>query len=161
MQIERARISDAKSIVKINIQEWRNTYKGIFPEEYLRSLKSSEEESIKKCEQKIAEYIVCRINRRVVGFLRFGSNKKGYSLEYAEVYALYVDKAYQGQGIGRALIHYAFHILKKEYSYVLISTLVDNKANQFYLKMGGKLIGTSEFVLASNHYKENVYEFAL
>ena len=88
-------------------------------------------------------------------------NKKDYSNEYGEIYALYVDSEYRKKGIGQALINYAFDILKKKYRYILISTLVENDANKFYQKIGGKIIGKSVFKLIDNEYEENVYLYEL
>ena len=51
MKIEPAQIMDASSIVKINIQEWQNTYQGIFPNSFLASLKEKEDQSIEKCQK--------------------------------------------------------------------------------------------------------------
>ena len=161
MKIEKAQIEDAKSIAEINIKEWKNTYKGIFPDKFLENLSKKEDESIEKCKNKINEYIVCKINNQVVGFLRFGKNKKGYNDNYAEIYALYIDKDYQQKGIGAALINFAFENLKPNYKYVLISTLVENDANLFYKKIGGKLINKVVFSLENNEYEENLYEYEL
>ncbi len=161
MIIEKAKESDAKSIIKINIKEWKNTYKNIFPTIFLKKLSQKENESIKKCQNKINEYLVCKINDKVVGFLRFGQNKKGYNENYAEIYALYVDKDYQKRGIGTSLINFAFKELKHNYKYVLISTLIQNDANIFYKNIGGKLIDKVNFSLENNEYEENLYEFKL
>ena len=38
----------------------------------IRNAKIEDAESIVKCKNKISEYIVCEINNKVVGFLRFG-----------------------------------------------------------------------------------------
>ena len=161
MKIEKAQTEDAKSIVEINIKEWKNTYKGIFPDKFLENLSEKEEESGEKCKNKINEYIVGKINNQIVGFLRFGKNKKGYNDNYAEIYALYIDKEYQRKGIGTALINFAFENLKPNYKYVLISTLVQNDANLFYKKIGGKLIDKVNFSLGNNEYEENLYEYEL
>ena len=160
MKIEKAQIEDVKSIVEINIKEWKNTYKGIFPDKFLDNL-TKEEESIEKCKNKLNEYIVCKINNKVVGFLRFGKNKKGYNDNYAEIYALYIDKDYQRKGIGTALINYAFENLTPNYKYVLISTLLQNDANLFYKKIGGKLIDKIIFSLENSDYEENLYKYEL
>ena len=61
---------------------------------------------------KINEYIDCEIENKVVGFLRYGKNKKNYNDKYAEVYALYVDSKYKNRGIGRHLLKYSFNNLK-------------------------------------------------
>ena len=161
MKIEQAKISDASKIVDININEWINTYTGIFPTDFLENLKNKKEESIEKCKNKINEYVVCKIDNQVIGFLRYGKNKKGYSDEYCEIYSLYIDKNYQHKGIGSDLIAYAFEILKPQYKYVLISTLVQNSANEFYQKIGGELLKQIDFKLESNVYQENLYLFTL
>ena len=161
MNLEKAQIEDARNIVEINIEEWKNTYKDIFPDKFLENLSEKKEESIEKCKNKINEYIVCKINNQVVGFLRFGKNKKGYNDNYAEIYALYIDKDYRRKGIGKALINFAFENLKSNYKYVLISTLVQNNANLFYKKIGGKLIDKVNFSLENNEYEENLYEYEL
>lgn len=158
--IREAKLEDAKSIVTLNIKEWINTYKNIFPDDFLNNLKITDE-SIEKCQKKIKEYIVYEIDNKIVGFLRYGKNKKNYSEEYAEIYALYVNKTYQKKHIGSELIKYAFSKLKDNYKYVLISTLKENSANEFYQKIGGKFIGKSEFLLDDKAYLENVYEFKL
>ena len=161
MKIEKAQIEDVKSIVEINIKEWKNTYKGIFPDKFLNNLTKKEEESIEKYKNKLNEYIVCKINNKVVGFLRFGKNKKGYNDDYAEIYALYIDKDYQRKGIWTALINYAFENLTPNYKYVLISTLLQNDANLFYKKIGGKLIDKIIFSLENSDYEENLYKYEL
>ena len=159
--IREANIKDAKNIVKLNILEWKNTYKNIFPNAYLDSLDINNEESILKCQNKINEYAICEIDNNVVGMIRYGKNKKGYDDNYAEVYALYVSSNYQKQGVGTKLIDFAFNKLKDNYKYVLISTLKENNANKFYQKIGGKLIGNCNFTLNNQDYLENLYEFKL
>ena len=42
MIIKKAQIEDAKNIVAINIKEWKNTYKGIFPDKFLENLSKKE-----------------------------------------------------------------------------------------------------------------------
>ena len=49
MVIRKALEKDAESIVNININGWQETYYGIFPTEFLKSLSSIKEENIKKC----------------------------------------------------------------------------------------------------------------
>lgn len=43
-------------------------------------------------------------------------------------------------GIGKKLLEYTFTILKEKYTYVLISTLKQNSAKNFYLKCGGNYV---------------------
>lgn len=159
--IRTAEENDAKKIVYINIMSWKETYKGIFPKDFLDNLNPNDVDSIQKCKKKIHEYIVYEIDGKVVGFVRYGLNKKNYSKEYGEIYALYVDENYKNKGIGSKLINYTFNILKEKYNKVLISTLQGNSANTFYKKMGGKNIDICKFKLQDKEYIENLYEYDL
>lgn len=161
MLIRKAVENDAENIVKINIKGWIETYRGIFPDDFLDNLEQKELESIEKCKNKIKEYLVCEIDNKVVGFLRYGKNKKNYNDKYAEIYAIYVDSQYKKMGIGKKLLAFSFINLKNEYDFVLISTLQQNSATIFYEKCGGKQIGTCSFKLDNNEYVENLYLFNL
>ena len=101
MIIREAEKADAESIINININGWLETYHGIFPNDVLKKLEQKKSESIEKCKNKISEYIVCEMGNKVVGFLRYGKNKKNYNDKYAEVYAIYIDSKYKKRGIGR------------------------------------------------------------
>ena len=159
--IRKANVNDAKDIVKVNVMGWKNTYKNIFPQTFLDELDPEDENSIRKCQEKINQYAVCEVDNKIVAMIRYGRNKKSYDDSYAEIYALYVDDSYKKQGIGSKLVEFAFEELKNEYDYLLISTLVDNSANEFYKKIGGKFVGNCDFLLGNDKFVENVYEYLL
>lgn len=161
IEVRKAKIEDALSIVNININSWKDTYEGIFPDSFLNSLGENIDESVEKCKNKINEYVVAIMDDKVVGFARIGPNKKEYSDEYAEVYALYIDNEYRHKGIGTELIKYCFCYLKEKYIFCLISTLQQNSSNEFYKKIGGQLIDTCRFKLLDKDYIENLYLFEL
>lgn len=98
--IRKALKKDAKEIVYINIMSWKETYKGMLPQDFLDNLNPYNEENVKRCQQSIEEYAVYEENNKVVGIVRYGENKKGYDNIYGEIYALYVDSKYQHQNIG-------------------------------------------------------------
>lgn len=148
---------DAKIIVEINIKEWQNTYKDIFPKDFLNNLDKLKEESIVRCQRKINEYIVYEENNKVLGFIRYGINKKGFTNKYGEIYAIYVDSNFQGKGVGSKLLKEALKRLEKDFNYVLVSTLIQNSANEFYIKKGFNLIGKSKFNIESESFDENLY----
>ena len=161
MIIREAEKADAESIINININGWLETYHGIFPNDVLKKLEQKKSESIEKCKNKISEYIVCEMENKVVGFLRYGKNKKNYNDKYAEVYAIYIDSKYKKRGIGRKLLEYSFNKLKDTYDNVLISTIQENSATKFYEKCGGKKIVICCFKLDNKEYQENLYLFDL
>lgn len=159
--ITKATKEDAESIITININSWKTTYKNIFSSDILNNLDSTKETAITKCENKIQEYVVCKYNNEIIGFARYGPNKKNYSKDYAEVYALYVKDNFQKKKVGSSLLNYIFNNLKNNYKYVLISTLKLNKANLFYKKVGGIFIKEIPLVIGNTTYKENLYKFIL
>ena len=157
--IRKARKEDAISIVYINITSWKETYKNIFPKSFLDKLNPYDEESIQKCINKINEYIVYTKDNQVLGFARYGKNKKAYADDYGEIYALYVDNNHHGEKIGSKLVKNIIKRTKNKYKYLLISTIKDNTANEFYKKIGGKIIDKCIFKLENKEYVENIYKF--
>ena len=161
VEIRNAIKNDAKDIVRINIDSWKDTYNNIFPNSFLNSLDNKYESSVTKCIKNINEYVVAVESNNIVGFARIGKNKKNYNDEYGEIYALYIKKEYRKKGVGKKLLEYSFNTLKNNYKYCIISTLIDNKANNFYKKNNGKLIGNSMFELENKQYMENIYLYKL
>lgn len=159
--IRKANVNDAKRIVYINVTSWKETYKNIFPKKILDALDPKSEKNIKRCIEDINQYIVYELNERVVGFIKYGINKKGYDDSYAEIHMLYVDNNYKQKGIGTKLVNYVFDKLRNDYKHVLISTLKENSANIFYKKIGGKKIGESKFIISNKIYLEDVYVYDL
>ncbi len=159
--IRLAKISDAEQINYINVSGWKETYKDIFPKDFLDNLNGYDEENVQKIRDKIDQYVVCELEGKVVAMARYGKNKKGYDDNYAEVYALYVDSNYKNKKIGTQMVNFIFEQLKDNYKYVLISTLKENSANEFYKKIGGEFIGNCDFKLNDNTYIENIYKYYL
>ena len=50
-------------------------------------------------------------------------------------------------------------MFKGKYKYLLISTLKENSAKEFYKKIGGRKIDECNFVIEGKIYKENIYIF--
>lgn len=155
--IRKAVEEDAKIIVEINIKGWQNTYKDIFPRDFLNNLDKLKEENIVRCQKKISEYIVYEENDKILGFVKYGINKKGFTDKYGEIYAIYVDSNYQGRSVGSKLLKETLKRLEKDFDYVLVSTLIQNSANEFYIKEGFTLIGKSKFNIEGESYDENLY----
>ena len=139
--IRKAKKEDAQAILDININSWKDTYKNIFPKEYLDNLCNSSDDyqkAIIKNRQKIDNgdsFYVAEVNNKVVGFCSFGKSKKEIKPLAGEIYALYVKKDYCSLGIGRELFNQAKKELAKKYDEVIVSCLLKNRSNEFYKKM--------------------------
>lgn len=160
--VRKAMPSDAKDIVEINIKGWQDTYKGIFPDSYLKKLNIDKEKHIEKYKEKIdkkGNFLVSLFDDKIVGFANYGLNKKNMNDSIGEIYAIYILSEYQKSGIGSKLFNQTINLLKDDYKNIIVSCLLENPSNLFYKKMGGKLIDNCEFVLENEKYTENVYEF--
>ena len=78
-----------KKIVYINVMSWKNTYKEIFPQSFLYNLDPTNSNIIQNCKNGINEYIICELNSKVVGFGRYGLNKKIMIINMVK-YMLYI-----------------------------------------------------------------------
>lgn len=159
--VREANTRDAKAILDINISSWKETYKNIFPSEFLDNLCSTEEEyntALNNVKENIKDHIVAKYNNKVVGFIKLGQSKKEVYSECGEIYALYVDNEYIKKGIGKMLFNSAKSQLKEKYNSIIVSCIKENTSNDFYLKMGCKKIGETDFILNNKKYKENLYE---
>lgn len=82
---------DIKEISKIIVDDWKETYKGMVDEEYLRDLtyKKKEEKIMNNYEKQKA--IVYVEDNNVLGYCRFGESREKIK-DYGEIIALYVRK---------------------------------------------------------------------
>ncbi|WP_406866920.1 N-acetyltransferase family protein [Priestia megaterium] len=147
MKIIKATSSHIPSVARLYVDNWRITYKGLVPDAYLNSL--SYKQSAEKWSFFLTEpshFILLAIDERekIVGFSAGKPHLSG-----AEIYALYVCKEVQNQGVGHLLF---FHSVKEftdqHYTSMIIWAMKKNKkAVQFYKKLGGKKIlnRTSQF----------------
>jgi ribosomal protein S18 acetylase RimI-like enzyme len=87
-------------------------------------------------------YVAENRDGEIVGFSSGGKERSGkYNAFDGELYAIYILKEYQGQGIGKALIKPIIEEIKRMglYSMVVI-VLKNNISRLFYEALGGKKI---------------------
>lgn len=150
---------DIYQVVKIHINGWKITYKGIIDDEYLNTM--NEQEIIKKREKDYMEngFIVAEFEGKIVGFCRYIDNnsfsKEMQEVDY-ELLALYVKLSLKHKGIGTKLFEYVRQEFKnKGKAKMALWCLKDNEPSKnFYTKMGGKIIKEKEILIGKNDYKE-------
>jgi ribosomal protein S18 acetylase RimI-like enzyme len=142
--IRPAIVDDAPGIARAHIDSWRSTYRGIVPDSVLDSLDYGSRTEI--WQQQIADttrrqfVLVAESNAStIVGFVSGGTERTGDYLEFSgEIYALYVDDAWQGAGIGRRLLERGMRILLDQgHRSMLIWALTENPSCGFYRRLGG------------------------
>jgi ribosomal protein S18 acetylase RimI-like enzyme len=105
-----ARPDDAAAIARLRIDTWRAAYAGIVDADVLGGL-GVDDADIERRQQRIREpppgvhTLVATADGEVVGFVVVGPTRDDGGAELTgEVYAIYVDAAHWGTGIGRQLM---------------------------------------------------------
>lgn len=158
--IRKATISDTKGIARVHVKSWKTTYAHIVPDEYLNNLTYESREQIWINSIPNGGVYVAETNEgEIVGFSSCGKERSGnYDGFDGELYAIYILKEYQGQGIGRALIQPIIEeFLGMGLNTMLVLVLKDNASRLFYEALGGKKIDEIEVQIAGRKLTEVVY----
>ena len=148
LSIRKATLEDAEAIAIINVKTWQCAYRGKMPNEILDSMdvqhkKEGWEEWIKADYPKTYIF-VAEVNDMIVGYCYCGGSKGTEDL--GEIYSLYVDPEFQGQGVGSALMENAFQFMKKQqFKSAILWVLTSNEPTiKFYEHKGWKNTGETK-----------------
>ena len=163
MEIRKALKKDSRGIVECNVKTWITTYTGIIPDSILQNRLDNIEDSIKKCEANIEEkdnVFVAIEDEKVVGIVSFGKSKILEEEITGEIYWLYVLNEHHGKRIGEKLFKKAQDELKNTgYKKMLVTCIKQNPSNNFYIKMGGKIIDVINSDICGAKLEENLIVF--
>jgi len=160
MKIREANIIDVEWIAHVHLDSWRSTYKGIISESYLSnlSLENRMENWIWTFNNLIQDesiFIAVDTNEGIVGFSNSGKNRNSEFEHDGELYAIYLLKGHQRQGIGRLLVQAAVQALKeKGYKSMMVWVLEDNPSLGFYQRIGGTVIGRKKINIGEDEFVE-------
>ncbi|MCY8816339.1 GNAT family N-acetyltransferase [Bacillus atrophaeus] len=160
MNIRKAVLSDAKGIAKVHVDCWKTTYKNIVSDQYLNNLTyESREQLWKNNIPNGGVYVAENKEGEIVGFSSGGIERSGnYNGFEGELYAIYILKEYQGNGIGKALVKPIIDEIKEiGLNSMLVLVLKDNISRLFYESFGGKKIDTVEVEISGKKLFELVY----
>ena len=169
--IRKANPEDARGWATLVNQVWRDAYRHIFPEEVFLEKDSKLEEKIESFQAWVkndSENIVyvAEHDGKIIGIM-CGSIRSSYApfhSDYADLGALYIDPAFQGQGIGTAF-RKTFEKWAGENGatqYVIGVLKENHKARKVYEAWGGKLSQQEiDFVKHNVAYPEVFYTFQM
>lgn len=156
--VRRARPGDASAIAQVHVRSWRESYRGLVPDAYLAQLSVAGHE--RHWRQTFAAggwAFVAEWEQRVVGFASGGLSRARRDIS-GELYLLYVLRASQGRGVGRALFDACHYELARcGHRGLLVWVLAENPARGFYERLGGEPSGESSVTLAGTRLREVAY----
>ncbi len=164
MIIREARIEDAAGIAKVHVDTWRTTYAGILPDEHLANLSYERREKLwidyilSGAESRVFNYVAENDAGQIVGFASGGPERKNDPDYKSELYAIYILKEYQSQGIGHHLTQTLVKsLLQSGMNTMLLWVVSDNPARRFYEALGGQQIKTERTELGGVMIDEVAY----
>ncbi len=145
LQIRQARQDDAADVAQVYIDSWQDTYPGVLPSALLRAMtprgQTARWLAAIRAKGRETVLVADSASHGIVGMTSVGPSRDGDLGFDGEVYTLYVDPAFYGMGVGRALLKGAFRCLRADgMSSCVIWAHALNNARFFYEALGGRLI---------------------
>jgi len=143
MQYRIANINDLENLAKLHAESWRNSYRGIFSDEFLDNEVWNERRnswanrfSSPKDNQRV---LIATDNNKICGFIcAFGNENSKWG---TFIDNLHVSKTAQGKGVGKQLMHLIARWADESFDNkgVYLEVLEDNlNARRFYHRIGAK-----------------------
>ena len=152
--IRRARPGDVAALARVQVQSWREAYRGIIPQPCLDQLSIAAHERQWRRSLGGGWAFVAEWEQRLVGLASAGLARSRRDVS-GELYLLYVLRTHHGQGIGRALFDACHYELARcGHRGMLVWVLADNPATRFYRHLGGEPAGESMVALAGVRLRE-------
>ena len=153
---------DAPALARVHVQSWKETYRGLMPDDFLESMTSEPRRERRRSlwtqtlEEGQDSVLVAVEDGEVVGFASGGlTDFAGYD---AELFTLYLRRSAQGQGIGRALMReLARDLVARGHQSMLLWVLDVNPTRAFYEYLGGTVITEKTEVVPGGALREVAY----
>ena len=162
--IRQATEADAARIARIHVESWRTTYAGLLPDRVLLNLNSAEHESrwwrqaLGRHRRNNFIYVAEDEGHGVVGFGSAGPSRDAALHYRGEVYTLYLDDSFHGEGIGRRLFTALSERLVVERGpSMVVWVLKGNPSRFFYQALGGKIVARRRSSFAGAPIEELAY----
>jgi ribosomal protein S18 acetylase RimI-like enzyme len=162
--IRRAVDTDAASIAQVHVDAWRSTYAGIVAQDYIdrRSLADFTArwlDRLRDTTDSSPTVLVAVDNHdAITGFVSGGRTRDDTVPFDSELYAIYLLKHAQGQGLGRRLVEeLARHLLSQGHTSLCVTVLTANPACHFYERLGAVWIREVPHVLGEQTYQASWY----
>ena len=162
--IRAAEAGDSAAIARVQIETWRDAYRGIVDDGHLAAM--NEEERATRWQNWITAeadkrplIFVAGQEQDVVGFIAGGPTRQQEFPFDAELFALYVKPDFQRQGVGRRLTRTLVdQLLQHGFQSLIVAVLEANESGRrFYESLGGRNVGLQSTKIGNKSYPEVFY----
>ncbi|MGW7198721.1 N-acetyltransferase family protein [Streptomyces chryseus] len=144
--------ADIDAVAGLRVRGWQSAYTGIIPKPFLDGMSAVADAKKRRAgfassRGSVVDLVAVDDDDMPVGWVCFGPYRgETDAPSPGEVYALYVEPALMGQGVGRALLEAAHrHAASRQFSTMQLWVLRDNsRARQFYAAAGYAPDGAEE-----------------
>jgi Sortase and related acyltransferases len=161
--IRPAEVKDADGIAYVHVTAWQDTYQGLMPDSVLKTLSVERrsrqwKETLQDASSPYHPTLVAEMNRQIAGFANYGREREGDQGYDGELFAIYVLKKFQGQGIGHKLVQgTAQGLLALNLASMLVWVLSNNPYQKFYERLGGVYLREKSLQIGEAHLMEKAY----
>ncbi|MQY39676.1 L-methionine sulfoximine/L-methionine sulfone acetyltransferase [Streptomyces sp. RB17] len=142
-------LADCDRVSEIRIRGWQHAYQGLMPQSYLDGLSVAADAERRRAwftqgDGSVVNLVAERAGK-VLGWAAYGPYRDGeVRTGEAELYAIYVDPAHLGSGVGRALLSASVERCSS-HPRILLWVLKENAtARRFYERAGFRPDGAEE-----------------
>ncbi|MCD2185155.1 GNAT family N-acetyltransferase [Rhizobium sp. GN54] len=162
IEIRKGRTADVFAIGRVLVETWRATFRGLLDDGFLDRM-SPAEQALRHMERRnslgVGHFVA--IDRRtgeLVGFANFGPARYATPTPVGEIYALYVLPAYQGLGIGEALVRAVARWMVEGGTVTLLAWVLSTNPNRaFYERLGAAPVETGFVGIGGHRYEQVAY----
>ena len=146
MRIRPAATADCRAIAEVHVASWQETYGGLLPEAVIARQGVDDRETqwrrTLERDPRLSDVFVADHDGAVVGFVASGPCRTDALERDGEIYAVYLLRAHQRRGTGRALCRAAaLRLRERGMASVAVWVLRENApARRFYERAGGKIL---------------------
>lgn len=159
ISIRYAKVADAAGIAHVHVESWRTAYADILPSSYLDGLNADDRTVLwRDWLSRDIEVFLSEEDGRINGFISGGAIREPVQSCDAELFAIYLLKEAQGQGIGTALLGaLAESMAAKDYKSMAVWVLEQNPCKRFYAKSGAREDRSKEIEIGGANLTEVAY----
>ncbi len=144
--------ADIEEVSRAYVEAWRTTYQGLTPDAFVNGMTAGAaaqifRDSLQPSDFSYFFHIAQTPQGRIVGFADGGKERSHPESGLGELYAIYLLKEFQGQGIGQKLFRAGVEsLLKSGMNRMIVWVLEQSPYRKFYEALHGNLEPGQKFL---------------